>query len=207
MALRRVLQIEQAADAAILRSKATRITSFDKSLQPLIDDMIETMRETDGVGLAAPQVGVLRRIVVIEQPAQYEEQEDGSVREVAPAELVVMINPEIIKASEETITMQEGCLSMPGRYGDVPRASWVTIKYQDIHGKEQRIRHASSDGYKIGRIAQHEIDHLDGVMFTDRMADITTLVDLREDPERPRRRRPLLRRRRSEADVGNPAQE
>jgi peptide deformylase len=142
MALRRVLQIEQAADAAVLRSKATRITSFDKSLQPLIDDMIETMRETDGVGLAAPQVGVLRRVVVIEQPAQFEEQEDGSVREIAPPELVVMINPEIIKASEETITMQEGCLSMPGRYGDVPRASWVTIKYQDIHGKEQRIRHA-----------------------------------------------------------------
>jgi len=126
------------------------------------------------------------------------------VREIAPSELVVMINPEIIKASEETITMQEGCLSMPGRYGDVPRASWVTIKYQDVRGKEQRIRHASSEGYKIGRIAQHEIDHLDGVMFTDRMADITSLVDLRQDAT-PRRRRPLLRRR--PAAEPSPAQE
>lgn len=204
MAIRRVLQIEQPQDAAILRAKSTRINAFDKSLQPLIDDMIETMRETDGVGLAAPQVGVLRRVVVIEQPAQFEELEDGGVREIAPAELVVMINPEIIKSSPETITMQEGCLSMPGRYGDVPRASWVTIKYQDIHGKEQRIRHASSDGYKIGRIAQHEIDHLDGVMFTDRMADPTSLVDLRQEAQ-PRRRRPLLRRR--PAAESNPAQE
>lgn len=196
MAVRRVLQIEQPQDAAVLRTKSTRITTFDKSLHPLIEDMIETMRVTDGVGIAAPQVGVLRRIVVIEQPAELEELEDGTVRELAPSELYVMINPEIVKSSDETHTMLEGCLSMPGRFGDVPRRSWVTIKYHDLHGKEQRIRRASAEGYKVGRMVQHEIDHLDGVMFTDRIVDKSTLVDHRDEtPEKRRRRRGLLRRR------------
>ncbi len=203
MAIRRVLQIEQPEDYAVLKSKATRITSFDASLQALADDLIETMRETDGVGLAAPQVGVLRRIVVIEEPARSEELEDGTLQEIEPAKLYVMVNPEIIKASEETTTMLEGCLSLPGRYGDVPRASWVTIKYFDLKGKEQRIRKASSDGYKVGRIAQHEIDHLDGVLFTERIVDMATLVDYRqENVERRRRRRGLLRRR-AETELAN----
>ena len=165
-------------------------------LQPLIDDMIETMRSTNGVGLAAPQVGVLRRIVVIEEPTEVEELEDGTEREIAPAKLYVMINPEIVKASEETTTMLEGCLSLPGRYGEVPRPSWVTLKYYDLQGKEQRIRRAASDGYKVGRIAQHEIDHLDGVLFTERIADMSTLVDYRQDQTRQRpRRRGFLRRK------------
>ena len=200
MAIRRVLQIEQPEDYAILKTKATRVTTFDASLQSLVDDLIETMRETDGVGLAAPQVGVLRRIVVIEEPAQVEELEDGTLQEIAPAQLYVMVNPEIIKASEETTTILEGCLSLPGRYGDVPRASWVTIKYFDLKGKEQRVRRASSDGYKVGRIAQHEIDHLDGILFTERIVDMSTLVDYRqENPEKRRRRRGLLRRRPAES--------
>jgi peptide deformylase len=203
MAIRRVLQIEQPEDYAVLKSKATRVTSFDASLQALVDDLVETMRETDGVGLAAPQVGVLRRIVVVEQPAKLEELEDGTLQEIEPAQLYVMINPEIIKASEETTTMLEGCLSLPGRYGDVPRASWVTIKYFDLKGKEQRVRKASSDGYKVGRIAQHEIDHLDGILFTERIVDMSTLVDYRQENGEKRRRRRGILRRRSEAELTN----
>lgn len=195
MAIRRILQIEHPDDYALLKSKATRVTTFDASLHTLIEDMIETMRDTNGVGLAAPQVGVLRRIVVIEEPAQLEELEDGTTNEIAPAQLYVMINPEIVKASEETHTMLEGCLSLPGRYGEVPRASWVTVKYQDLHGKEQRVRRGAADGYKIGRIAQHEIDHLDGILFTERIVDMTTLVDYRQESPEKRRRRGLLRRK------------
>ncbi len=203
MAIRRVLQIEQPDDYAVLKSKATRVTSFDASLQTLVDDLIETMRETDGVGLAAPQVGVLRRIVVIEEPARIEELEDGTLQEIEPAQLYVMVNPEIIKSSEETTTMLEGCLSLPGRYGDVPRASWVTIKYFDLKGKEQRVRRASADGYKVGRIAQHEIDHLDGILFTERIVDMATLVDYRQESGPKRRRRRGLLRRRTETELAN----
>ena len=83
--------------------------------------------------------------------------------------------------------MLEGCLSLPGRYGEVARPAWVTIKYQDLDGKEQRLKQADARGYLVGRIAQHEIDHLDGVLFTERLTDIATLRDLREEG-RPRRR-------------------
>ncbi|GIV96219.1 MAG: hypothetical protein KatS3mg057_0876 [Herpetosiphonaceae bacterium] len=145
------------------------------------------MRAANGVGLAAPQIGVLRRIVVIEEPAEVEELEDGTVRELRPAQLYVMVNPEIVKASEEKIDLLEGCLSLPGRYGEVPRHAWVTIKYQDLNGKEHRIRHADAQSYRVGHIAQHEIDHLDGVLFTERVVDLSTLRDYRQE-ERPRRR-------------------
>ncbi len=199
MALRRVLQVENPDDYTVLKSKSVRVTTFDASLRKLVDDMIETMRAADGVGLAAPQIGVLRRIVVIEQPAQVEEHEDGTLEEIAPAELFVMINPEVIKASDEQFTMLEGCLSLPGRYGEVPRPEWVTIKYYDLDGKEQRLRHADAHGYVVGRIAQHEIDHLDGVLFTERIVDMSTLVDYREQAKERRRRRGLLRRKASDA--------
>jgi peptide deformylase len=159
--------------------------------------MIDTMHEHNGVGLAAPQIGVLRRVVVVEQPAVEEEQEDGTLVEVEPAKIFVMINPEIIDASEERFTMLEGCLSLPGWYGDIPRPDWVTIKYQDVHGKEHRLKKADAKGYRVGRIAQHEIDHVDGILFTERIEDLSTLRDMSKD--RPRRRG-LLRRRRDDVD-------
>ncbi|MFD3166491.1 peptide deformylase [Herpetosiphon sp. NSE202] len=197
MAVRRVLQIEDPTDAVVLRAKAKRITSFDQSLAGLVDDMIETMREARGVGIAAPQVGVSRRVVVIEEPAQYEEDEEtGERTEIAPAVLYVMVNPEIVKASEETHMLQEGCLSMPGRYTKVPRNKWVTIKYYDLKGREQRLRHIPAEDYKVGHIAQHEFDHLDGIMFTDRMTEESKLVDYRKESESARlKRRGLLARK------------
>lgn len=193
MAVRPVLMIDNPEDKKLLTAKSVRVKQFDKGLQTLVQDMIDTMREHGGVGLAAPQIGVLRRVVVIEQPAVEEEQADGTTIEVEPAKVFVMINPEIVEASDERYTMLEGCLSLPGWYGDIPRPAWVTIKYQDAQGKEHRLKKADARGYKVGRMAQHEIDHIDGILFTERIEDLSTFRDLREE-QKPRRRG-LLRRR------------
>ena len=174
-----------------------RVKQFDKSLRALVDDMIETMRASDGVGLAAPQIGILRRVVVIETPAEHEELEDGTLRETKPAELFVMVNPEITHPSEERFVMLEGCLSLPGWYGEVPRPAEVTVRYQDLQGKEHKIKRAAARGYTVGRIVQHEVDHLDGVLFTERIEDLSTLYDRRKEqaPAPPKRRRLLGRRK------------
>jgi peptide deformylase len=200
MAVRRVLRIDNEEEKKTLKSKSVRVKQFDKGLQTLVQDMIETMRENNGVGLAAPQIGVMRRVVVIEQPAVEQEQEDGTLVEVEPAKLFVMINPEITDASEERFTMLEGCLSLPGWYGEVPRPAEVTIKYQDLQGKEHRIKHADARGYRVGRMVQHEIDHLDGVLFTERIEDLSTLRDMTQE-DKPKRRGLLRRRKKTTEQV------
>ncbi|GAC1384854.1 MAG: peptide deformylase [Herpetosiphon sp.] len=196
MATKYILKIDQPEEKEILKTKSVRVKQFDVGLKSLVEDMLETMREQGGVGLAAPQLGVLRRVVVIETPPVEEDQPDGSVVELAPTQVYVMVNPEITEAGKERFVMTEGCLSLPGWYGDVPRPEWVTIKYQDQFGKEHRLKHADARGYFVGRIAQHEIDHLDGVLFTERIEDLNTLHDRRKKA-RPRRLG-LLRRRTTE---------
>jgi peptide deformylase len=203
MAERRVLRIDNEEDKKILTSKSVRVKQFDKGLQTLVQDMIDTMRAHNGVGIAAPQIGVLRRVVVIEQPAITAQQEDGTEKEIQPSKLFVMINPEITEASSERFTMLEGCLSLPGWYGEVPRAANVTIKYQDLQGREHRIKHADARGYLVGRMAQHEIDHIEGILFTERIEDLSTLRDHTKE-DKPKRRG-LLRRRRRPA-VGEAAE-
>jgi peptide deformylase len=145
----------------VLRRKARTITSFDQDLQTLVDDMIETMREAPGVGLAAPQVGISERLIVVEYPED-DEQEDS------PKKIHVMINPEIKEISEETEMGIEGCLSIPNLQGEVERALAVTIKGQTRHGQPVRIK---ASGW-LARIFQHEIDHLNGVVFTDRASKV-----------------------------------
>lgn len=200
MAIQRVLRIDNEEEKKILKTKSVRVRQFDKGLQTLVQDMIDTMRDHNGVGLAAVQIGVLRRVIVIEQPAVEEEREDGTVVEIEPSKLVVMVNPEIIESSEERVTMLEGCLSLPGWYGEIPRPDWVTIKYQDLQGKEHRIKRADAKGYRIGRMAQHEIDHTDGVLFTERIEDLSTLRDMRQE-SKPRRRSLLPRRRKKDVEL------
>jgi peptide deformylase len=141
----------------VLRRKARPVTQFDAGLQTLVDDMIETMRAAPGVGLAAPQVGVSERVIVVEY-AENDEQED------APKKLYVVINPEIKTASEESELGIEGCLSVPGWQGEVERALVLTVKGQTRRGQPVKIK---AKGW-LARIFQHEIDHLDGVVFTDR---------------------------------------
>jgi peptide deformylase len=159
MAIREIITIGHPT----LRQKARKITKFGPELKQLADDMIETMRQAPGVGLAAPQVNVPERLIVIETQA---DEEEG-----IPAELYVFVNPEIVKTSRETEEGQEGCLSIPGYVGDVERHTWVVVRGQDVHGRPQRIR---AYDY-LARIFQHEIDHLDGTLFIDRIADPTKI--------------------------------
>ncbi len=140
----------------VLRRKARKVSDFGPELQTLVDDMITTMREAPGVGLAAPQVNVPLRVVVVE----YKEDED----EEAPAKLYSVINPEITRISTETEMGVEGCLSVPDFIGEVVRPLQVTIKGQSRRGQPLRIK---AEGW-LARIFQHEIDHLDGILFTDR---------------------------------------
>ncbi|HWQ04426.1 MAG TPA: peptide deformylase [Longilinea sp.] len=141
----------------VLRRKAHKVTQFDNDLQILIDDMVETMRDAPGVGLAAPQVSVSQRVVVVEY-AENDEEEDS------PKKLYVVVNPEIIQPSEETELGIEGCLSVPGLVGEVDRHTAITIKAQNRRGQPLKIK---ASGW-LARIFQHEIDHLDGVIYTDR---------------------------------------
>jgi peptide deformylase len=154
----------------VLRQKAKRISQVDKPIQRLIDDMIETMRAAPGVGLAAPQIGVPLRLAVIEI-------ED---------KVTVIINPEIVKTSGEQ-ELDEGCLSVPGYWGQVFRAEKVSVKALDRNGKEQRIRDAEG---LYAQALQHEIDHLDGRLYIDRMETLDKLqrAEPIRKPEADRRR-------------------
>ena len=161
MALRQIVTLPE----PVLRRKAKPITKFDKELQTLIDDMIETMRDAPGVGLAAPQVNVLQQLAVIEYAEDEDnEDEDESVEKPAkPKQLFVIINPEIVKASEEKVNGIEGCLSIPGLIGEVERHEAIQVKALNRYGKPVKLK---VDGW-MARIFQHEIDHLNGVLFTD----------------------------------------
>ena len=157
MALREIVTVPN----DVLRRKARKITEFDKELQKTIDDMIETMREAPGVGLAAPQVGLPERLVVVE----YEEDDE---KEDSPKKLYVVVNPEIISASEETEMGIEGCLSIPGLVGEVERSLEIVVRGQNRRGQPLKIK---ANGW-LARIFQHEIDHLDGILYTDRATKV-----------------------------------
>lgn len=160
----------------VLRRKARPVTAFDKDLQTLIDDMVETMRDAPGVGLAAPQVGIGQRLIVIEYAEPPEEEDEE--KEVKP-KLYVMANPEIVKTSDEKVLGVEGCLSIPGLVGEVERFEKVQVKGLNRRGQPMKVK---AEGW-LARIFQHEIDHLEGVLFTDRATRVwrtkenETLVD------------------------------
>ena len=143
----------------VLRRKAKKITTFDKDLQTLIDNMIETLREAPGVGLAAPQVSISSRLVVVEYG---DEDEEGN--QVGHKILYVVVNPEIVQASEEKETGLEGCLSIPGFVGEVERSKKIVVKGLNRYGKPVKI---TAEDW-LARIFQHEIDHLEGIVFPDR---------------------------------------
>lgn len=159
MALRQIIHLPE----PILRKKAKPVTKFDKDLQVLIDDMFETMREAPGVGLAAPQINLPMQLAVIE----YAEGEDEELEEGAPPpkkKQFVLINPEIVKVSDEKVMGIEGCLSIPGLIGEVERHEAIQVKALNRHGQPVKLK---VDGW-MARIFQHEIDHLNGVLFTDK---------------------------------------
>ncbi len=141
----------------ILRKKAEPVEDFDKKLRKFVDDMIDIMYVEDGIGLAAPQIGFSRQVVVV----------DAS--ELVKGEYPrAFINPEIIEFSEETDVKEEGCLSIPGVHEEVVRSTRIKVKYQDEKGKEYTEEYTDW----LARILQHEIDHLNGILFVDRISPI-----------------------------------
>ncbi|HEY8171749.1 MAG TPA: peptide deformylase [Dehalococcoidia bacterium] len=144
----------------VLRQKAKKIKKIDASVHKLIDDMIDTMRAAPGVGLAAPQIGVSLRVVVIETP------EDG---------LIELINPEVVKASGER-RLTEGCLSVPGYQAEITRSRQVTVKALDREGKEVRIKAVDT---LLAQALEHEIDHINGVLYIDYLTSADELMPVR----------------------------
>ena len=186
-----VLPIRLANDP-ILRQKAKKVHTIDASIQRLIDDMIETMRDAPGVGLAANQVGVALRVIVVEVPDVTEEEddetpdeagEDGSdeVALVRPEgwTLYTVINPQIVKRSGQR-TLDEGCLSVPGYEGPTPRSVKVTVKGQDRDGKQIRIK---AENNLLAEVLEHEIDHINGSLYIDRLESPDQLVKLDDEPD------------------------
>ena len=156
MAIREIITLPHPT----LRRKAHKVTVFDKELQTLIKDMVETLRDAPGVGLAAPQIDVSQRLIVVEYGS--EDDED------APAKLYVVVNPEIVQPSEEKVMGMEACLSIPGLMGEVERHQSLVVKGQNRDGKPIKIK---ANGW-LARIFQHEIDHLDGILYVDRATQV-----------------------------------
>ena len=140
----------------VLRQKAKRVSQVDGSIQRLVEDMIDTMRDAGGVGLAAPQVGVPLRVVVISIPE---------------GEVIALINPEIVKRSGER-RLTEGCLSVPGYCAEVTRSLSVTAKGRDLQGRQVRIK-AEDD--LLAQALEHELDHIDGVLYIDHLENLDEL--------------------------------
>ena len=163
MTLRQIVTLPE----PVLRRKAKPITKFDKDLQILIDDMIETMRDAPGVGLAAPQVNILQQLAVIEYPEGEDEDEEEENPQPKPKKLFVIINPEIL-FMEGAVVEEEGCLSIPEYAENVRRAARVKVRAQDRAGKSFEIE---AEGL-LAKALQHEIDHLNGLLYIDRLSPL-----------------------------------
>ena len=167
MAIRKILHYPDKR----LRVPGEPVTEFDQALETLVDDMAETMREEQGVGLAAPQVGVNLKATVIEWPDD-EENPDETMQ------LYELINPEVVKVRGSGVE-QEGCLSLPGLTADVKRPTYLLLKAQNRHGEEFRMKVFDW----LARVFLHEIDHLQGIMMTDKLEQLYRLEysDEKED--------------------------
>ncbi|MFN8596237.1 MAG: peptide deformylase [Anaerolineae bacterium] len=157
-------------DDPVLRRKAKKVEKITPEIRELIEDMIETMRAAPGVGLAAPQVGVSERVIVIEY-ADEPEDDDETNAPPPKKKLYAVVNPEIIWTSDEKVEGTEGCLSIPGWVGDVSRHEAIAVKGVNRSGQKIKL---NLEGW-LARIFQHEIDHLDGVLYTDRLVSPETL--------------------------------
>jgi len=152
MAIREILHYPE----PLLKQKSVPVTEFNDALKQLAEDMVETMYAAPGVGLAAPQIGVLKRLIVLDCSGSEE-----------PADLLIAVNPEIIGGEGESVE-EEGCLSVPGYWASVKRTETATLRYQDTDGN---VHERTADGLlAIGM--QHEVDHLEGILFVDRLSPL-----------------------------------
>lgn len=165
MAIRDIVVLGDRSRDPVLRRKAKKVHRVDESIKKLIEDLIDTVHEAHGAGLAAPQIGVPLRAIVTNVEDQ----------------LRVVLNPEIVEESEEQVEGEEGCLSIPGWYGPLMRKERVTVRGMSRTGKPIKIK---SEGWEA-RAFQHEVDHLNGILFIDRMEDRSKLhrVESAEEEE------------------------
>ena len=155
MATRRILTVDNAADIAVLKQRSTTVEGVDDALRALMDDMLETMYAAPGIGLAAVQIGELKRVLVMDL-----------AREPDAPEPRYYVNPEILWKSEETLPYEEGCLSVPEIYDEVERPARVKIRYLDYN-----VNQVEEDAEGLFAVCiQHEMDHLDGVLFIDHLS-------------------------------------
>lgn len=143
------MEIVVGKDNAILRKKSDPVVIFDKKLQKLVKEMEDAVKKAEGVGIAAPQVGINQRLFLVKMKRRF----------------VLMVNPEITSFSYDTIVMEEGCLSLPGQWGMVRRPKDILVSFQDISGKQMKLELSGIES----RIVQHELDHLDGILFIDKL--------------------------------------
>jgi peptide deformylase len=155
MAIRNIIY----ANDPRLRQRARPVKLFGPALKALADDMLETLRAANGVGLAAPQIGLLQRLFVAELPPNPEDPQSGKS--------YVLINPQLVDSSPQEAEGVEGCLSIPIWYGWVWRPEWIVVRAKSVSGKPIRMK---ATGW-LARVFLHEMDHLDGILFTDRVRD------------------------------------
>lgn len=159
-----------------LRQKAKKVKQFTPALKQLAEDMVETMRHHYGVGLAGPQIGVMQRIFVAEIPVP---EDDEIEPHPQSGRTYILVNPKVVKTSNDLVEGEEGCLSMPGWQGLVARPEWVEIRAQDINGRKLKLK---VDDH-LARIFMHETDHLDGVLYIDHITDKDKLWKVTPDED------------------------
>jgi peptide deformylase len=162
-----LLTIRTAPDP-VLKQTAAPVAVVDDGVRQLLADMLETMYAANGIGLAAPQVGVARRVIVVDTTWKKESTEARVVYQ--------MVNPELTWVSEDDSTYEEGCLSVPTHYADVVRPAAIRVRYLDPQGQQQEL---SADGL-LATCIQHEIDHLDGILFIDHLSALKRNIILRK---------------------------
>lgn len=156
----------------VLREKAEPVTTFDPALAQLADQMLEAMYEAKGIGLAAQQVGLTQSICVLDVPPESDLDEDDQRLNPHIEMPIALVNPEVLDPGPETWTYEEGCLSFPDINGKVIRPWKIRVRYQDLQGNPHEIE---AEGL-VGRAIQHEVDHLNGVLFIDRMSNAKRLA-------------------------------
>jgi peptide deformylase len=172
MTVRRILTVDQ--DLAELKTISAPVEAVDEALRALMDDMLETMYAAPGIGLAAPQVDVLSRVIVVDVAKDDE-----------PKQPLALANPELVWVSDEDSDYEEGCLSVPEHYAQVTRPARIRVRYLD---RDNQAREIGADGL-LATVIQHEMDHLDGILFIDHLTSLKRNMILRK----------LLKARKAEA--------
>lgn len=173
MAIRRILTVDNAADTAVLKQISAPVAEVDDDVRALMDDMLETMYAAPGIGLAAVQVGDVRRVIVmdlndrvLEGEAVAPEPVEGEAEDQSRRNPRYLVNPEILWASDEIYAYEEGCLSVPEYFDEVERPGKVRIRYLDYNGKS--VEEEVEGLFAV--CIQHEMDHLEGVLFIDHLS-------------------------------------